>query len=278
MKNSLKRRCSMRRRWPSIWLSLTWICEAWEKLASCLCVDCVAMMPGRFGAEIAEAHGEAAGIERMELHEARPGLVEQDVVAEVADLLDDHAGVVDRAVVGALLDHGDAERPLAPPRFLVGDQRVIADLLADARFVERLVEDRADQPVRVAVGLEEDRDAAAEEQRAVMRRLVVVAVEQHEVAFGDQRRAARSCWTTRCRSARSRSSRRRRSRPPPSAPSAPGLRGPAGRRARARSCRDRRGRPPRRDARRRCGRSGCGCRRRRRCGRGRSRAGCRRSA
>ncbi len=144
-------------------------------------------MPGRVRAEIVEAHGIAAGIERMELHEAGPGFVEQDVVAEVADLLDDHAGVVDRAVVGALLDDGDAERPLAAPRFLVGDQRVIADLLADARLVERLVEDRADQPVRVAVGLEKDGDSAAEEQRAMMRRLVVVAVEQHQIAFGDQR-------------------------------------------------------------------------------------------
>ena len=105
----------------------------------------------------------------------------------ITDLLDDQASVVDRAVVGALLDHGDPERPRAPPRFLVGDQRMAADLGADRRLVECLVEDRADQPVGVAVGLEIDRDAAADEQRAVMGRLVVVAVEQHEVAFGHQR-------------------------------------------------------------------------------------------
>ena len=142
---------------------------------------------GTVRAEIRQAHGEAAGIERMELHEARPGLVEQDVVAEMADLLDDQAGVVDRAVVGALLDDGDAERPLALPRVLVLDQRVGADLLADGGLVERLVEDRADQPVGIAVGLEIDRNAVAEEQRAVMGGLVVVAVEQHEVALGDQR-------------------------------------------------------------------------------------------
>ena len=66
-----------------------------------------------------ESHGEAALVERMELHEARPGLVEQDVVAEMPDPLDDAMGVVDRAVIGALLDHRDAERPLAPPGFRV---------------------------------------------------------------------------------------------------------------------------------------------------------------
>ena len=48
------------------------------------------------------------------------------------------------------------------------------------------MEDRADQPVRIAIGLEVDRDAVAQEQRAVMGGLVVVAVEQHEVALGDQ--------------------------------------------------------------------------------------------
>ena len=46
MKPSLKRRCSTRRRWPLMWRSRTWICEACEKLASCLWVDWVATMPG----------------------------------------------------------------------------------------------------------------------------------------------------------------------------------------------------------------------------------------
>ncbi len=46
MKLSLKRRCSTRRRWPLMWLSRRWICEACEKLASCLWVDWVAMIPG----------------------------------------------------------------------------------------------------------------------------------------------------------------------------------------------------------------------------------------
>ena len=142
---------------------------------------------GRVGVESWKPHGEAAGIERVELHEARPRFVEQDVVAQMPDLLDDAVGVVDRAVIGALLDHRGAERPLAPPRLLVGDQRMSADLFADAILVERLGVDRADQPVGVAVGLEKHRNAAADEERAVMRRLVVVAVEQDEVALRDQR-------------------------------------------------------------------------------------------
>ena len=106
----------------------------------------------------------------------------------MADLLDDQADIVDRAVIGALLDHRDAERPLAPPRLLVGDQRMAADLVADRRLVEGLVEDRTDQPMGVAVGFEIDRDALAEEQCAVMGGLVIVAVEQHQIALGDQRR------------------------------------------------------------------------------------------
>ena len=116
MKLSLKRRCSIRRFWPRIWRSLMWICEACEKLASCLWVDWVAMMPGASGPRPVEPHGEAPGIERMELHEAGPGFVEQDVVAEMADALEDHLGVVNRAVIGALLDHGDAERAAACAR------------------------------------------------------------------------------------------------------------------------------------------------------------------
>ena len=47
---------------------------------------------------------------------------------------------------------GHAERTLALPRVLVGDQGMGANLLADRRFVQRLGEDRPDQAVRVAVG------------------------------------------------------------------------------------------------------------------------------
>ena len=143
---------------------------------------------GRVGAEILQPHREAAGEQGVEFHESRPGLVEQDVVAKRADLLKDHLGVVDRSVIGALLDDRDAERSFAPPRLLVRDERIVANLFADRRLVERLVIDRADQAVGVAVGLEEDRDGAAQKQRAVMGGLVVVAVEQDEIALRHQRR------------------------------------------------------------------------------------------
>ena len=58
--------------------------------------------------------------------------------------------------------------------------------LADRRLVEGVGADRADQAVGVAFGRQEDRHAAADQQRAVMGGLVVVAVEQHQVVFGDQ--------------------------------------------------------------------------------------------
>ena len=143
---------------------------------------------GPVRSEIVQPHGISAGIDRVEFHEPGPGLVEQNIVAEMSDFLDDHAGVVNGAVVGALFDDGDPEWPLAPPGLLVGDQRMVADLFPDERLVERFVKDRADQAMGIAVGLEIDGNAAADEQGAVMCCLVVVAVEQHEVALGHERR------------------------------------------------------------------------------------------
>ena len=142
----------------------------------------------RVGAEIGQAHGEMAGEKRMEFHESRPGLVEQDIIAEVADFLEDDFGIVDGAVVGALLDHRHAEGALARPGVLIPDQRIYADLFAYFFLVQRLVIDRADHALGVAVGLQIDRRAAAEHQRAVMGGLVVVAVEQHQIAGRDESR------------------------------------------------------------------------------------------
>ena len=100
---------------------------------------------------------------------------------------EDHLGTVDRAVIGALLDHGDAEGARLAPGLRVLDQRMVADALAQRVLVEGVPAHRADQPPGVADGRNIDRDAAADHQRAMMGRLVVVAVEQHEVAVGDQR-------------------------------------------------------------------------------------------
>ena len=141
---------------------------------------------GLVGAEVLEAHGETVGKQGVELHEAGPGLVEQDVVAEVAEALEDEMGVVDGAVIGALLDDGDAEGAFGLPRVGVGDERVGADGVADAGLVERLVIDRAHHAVGVAVGRQIEGDTAAEEEGAVMGCLVVVSVEQDEVAGRDE--------------------------------------------------------------------------------------------
>ena len=56
--------------------------------------------------------GEQSFIIRMNCSYPDPRGVEEDVVAEVTDAVDDLAGVVDRAVVGAELDDGEAERTL----------------------------------------------------------------------------------------------------------------------------------------------------------------------
>ena len=123
----------------------------------------------------------------MELHEARPGLVEQDVIAEVADAVKDHLDVVDGPVVAALLDDGEPERALGLPPVRVCDQRVGADGGADAFLVERIGVDRPDQALRITVGRQVDGDAAAQYQGAVVIGLVVVAVKEHQVAARDQR-------------------------------------------------------------------------------------------
>ncbi|MHC2377903.1 hypothetical protein ACVIHA_002278 [Bradyrhizobium liaoningense] len=141
---------------------------------------------GGLGWKIGQPHGEAAGIERMEFHEAGPGLVEQDVFAAMADAFQDHLGAVDRAVIGALLNHGDAERTLLAPGVAVPDQRMVADGLAQGLLVEHVPAHRADQAPGIADGRDVDGDATTDHQSAVMGGLVVVAVEQHEVTVGDE--------------------------------------------------------------------------------------------
>ena len=121
----------------------------------------------------------------MKFHEAGPGLVEQDIVAKMTNARNDPLGVVNRPVIGALFDHRGAERTFALPRFLVGHQRVVTNALAYHRLVEILGAYGTDEPVGVAVGREVDRNAASHQQRALVRGLVVVAVEQYEIVLGD---------------------------------------------------------------------------------------------
>jgi hypothetical protein len=86
-----------------------------------------------------------------------------------------------------LLDDGRAERPLAFPCVRILDQRVGPDRFANGGLVERGRRDRADQAIGVSSRRQVNRKAAAEQQSAVMRGLVIVAVEQNQIAVGDER-------------------------------------------------------------------------------------------
>ena len=81
-------------------------------------------------AQLFDAHRAVVLVQRMEGVVADPGLVPEDVVAQVPDLLHDLAHVVNRAVVGRELDAGEAERAFGPGPILVLEQRIGADLLA----------------------------------------------------------------------------------------------------------------------------------------------------
>jgi len=81
----------------------------------------------------------------MKFHEAGPGFIKENVIAERTDTRENAPGVVDRAVIGALLDDGGAERPFALPGVFVFYQWIGADRFAQSSLVERLRRDRADQ-------------------------------------------------------------------------------------------------------------------------------------
>ena len=132
---------------------------------------------GILGTEV-EQERRAVLHHRDELFVADPGGVEEDVVAQAADAVDHLTGVVDRAVVGAKLDDGEAKRAL----FIGALGRNLADELAQVLLVEAVVVDAADEAVAVAGGLEVDGSRARLNERAVMVRLVVVAVEEHQIA------------------------------------------------------------------------------------------------
>ena len=114
---------------------------------------------------------------------AHPGGVEQDVVAQVTDGVDHLTRVVNRAVVGAELNDRQPERPRR--RGLL--RRHFADLLAQVAFVEAVRIDAADKAERVAGGFQIDRRGAGLDQRPVVVGFVVVAIEQHQIATGQQR-------------------------------------------------------------------------------------------
>ena len=114
---------------------------------------------------------------RNKLLVADPGGVEQDVVAQVTYLVDHLAGVVDGAVVGAELDHRQAERPpLASPLRCHFTHQVAQVVLVKAVCV-----DAPNKTERVAYGLQVDRRGAGLNQCAVVVRFMIITVEQHQI-------------------------------------------------------------------------------------------------
>ena len=72
-------------------------------------------------------------------------------------------------------------------RCLVLDERVLGDPLAQACLVPGVPVDGADHAEGIARGRQEDRDRARLHQRSLVQRLVVVAVEEDEVARPEHR-------------------------------------------------------------------------------------------
>ena len=128
----------------------------------------------RFG----RAHRGAGAEERRPAGEAEPGLVpeEDEVRLDGEAFLHHPARVVDVAVEGAVgqVDH---LRPVEPALGLEGEERLL-DAGEGHRAIHRVFGHRE--------GVDVERLAAGEHQ-AVVVRLVAVAVEEHDVAGGDQR-------------------------------------------------------------------------------------------
>ena len=120
--------------------------------------------------------------ERVEGVVPDPGLVPEHVVTQVPDLLQHLADVVDRAVVSRELDAREAERAIGLVPLRIRHERIGPDLFPKMCLVPGLPVHGADHAERIARGREEDRDRAGLHQRALMQGLVVVAVEQNEIA------------------------------------------------------------------------------------------------
>ena len=93
-----------------------------------------------------------------------PRRVKQDVIAEMADFIDHLARVIHRAVIGAQLDHRQAERARRVGFF----RRRFADQLAQVGFIKAVVVDAADKAERVARGFQIDRRCPGLDQRTMV--------------------------------------------------------------------------------------------------------------
>ena len=143
--------------------------------------------PRHLRLEPGDAHRAVVLEQRMERVVADPGFIPQHVVAQMPDLLEHLAHVVDRAVVGRELDARQPERAFGLGSLLVLHQRIRADLLTQILLVPRVPVDSPDHAEGIARRRQENRDRAGLHQGALVHRLVVVAVEQHQVALPQHR-------------------------------------------------------------------------------------------
>ena len=116
---------------------------------------------------------------RDELFVADPCGVEEDVIAEVADLIYDLASIIDAAVIGAELDDSEADRALCLCFYRI----FFSDELSDVVFVEAVFQDAADGAECVSCGFQIDRGSACQNQCAMVDGFVVVSIEEDDIAW-----------------------------------------------------------------------------------------------
>ena len=122
------------------------------------------------------------GHHRDKLLVADPRRVKQNVITQMTDFIDHLPRVVDGAIVGAKLDHRQAERAR-----LVGFFRCnFTDQLTQVAIIETALVDTTNKAERITRGFQIHRRCACLDQRAVMVRLMIIAVEKHQIAASQQ--------------------------------------------------------------------------------------------
>ena len=116
---------------------------------------------------------------RDKLFVADPCGVEENVIAEVADLIYDLARIVDAAVVSAELDDREADRTLC----LCFHRIFFSDELSDVVFVEAVFQNAADGAERISCGFQINRGSACQNQCAVVDGFMVVSIEEDDIAW-----------------------------------------------------------------------------------------------
>lgn len=107
-----------------------------------------------------------------------PGRVEEDVIAEMADAVNNLACVVNASVIRAKLDDSQADRALS----LCLDRILLSDELSDVILIEAVVKDAADGAEGISCRFQINRRCAGNDKSAVIDRLMIVPVEENDVA------------------------------------------------------------------------------------------------